>query len=685
MALEPRLLAQSQLLYEMEELVKSRIEALRNEIHRHNYAYYVLSNPTISDREYDLLMKDLQDLEAEYPEFITPDSPTQRVGSDRNQSFQQVAHRYPMLSLGNTYSYDDVRDWYERVSKDLQEPFEICAELKFDGLSISLIYEYGKFVQALTRGDGTYGDDVTANVRTIRSIPLVLHGDNIPVSLEVRGEVLLPIAEFERINAERLTNGETPFANPRNAASGTLKSLDVQVVSERRLDAYLYYVPGQEQMDDSHYERLQTCHRWGLKVSQETQLCRSLDEVIAFLDKWDVARRNLPVATDGVVLKVNSISQQESLGYTAKSPRWAIAYKFAAERVQTKLISVDYQVGRTGAVTPVANLEPVPISGTIVKRATLHNADFVKALDLHLGDVVSVEKGGEIIPKIISVDVSQRDEDAEQISFPTHCPACGTELSRVEGEAAYFCPNNVACPPQQMGRVEHYCGRKAADIRIGPETIDLLFEEKLIEGIADLYTLTADRLMELPGFQRRSAEKLIESIEASRTQASFPAILFGLGIRYVGETVAKILARAYGSIEELEAQTVESLCATPEIGAVIAQSIVDFFADERNRALVNRLKSYGVRLALSEDERPSVVEGSAIAGKTFVVSGVFAEHSRDEYKAMIEQYGAKLSSSISKKTDYILAGDKMGPSKLAKATELGITILDEQAFLSLIN
>lgn len=668
----------------MEQSISQHIEALRSEIRKHNHAYYVLSAPTISDQEYDLLMQSLQNLETLHPELVTPDSPTQRVGSDRTEAFQQVAHRYPMLSLGNTYNYDDVRDWYERVSKDLQEPFEVCAELKFDGLSISLIYEQGKLVRALTRGDGTYGDDVTVNVRTIRSIPLVLHGAGIPEEFEVRGEVLLPIAEFQRINAERETRGEATFANPRNAASGTLKSLDARVVSERHLDAYLYYVPGQPEMEDSHYGRLQTCHSWGLKVSQQMRLCQSLEEVIAFLDEWDVKRSTLPVATDGVVLKVNSIRQQERLGYTAKSPRWAIAYKFAAERVETKLVSVDYQVGRTGAVTPVANLEPVQVSGTVVKRATLHNADFVKALDLHLGDVVSVEKGGEIIPKIVSVDLAKRDAQALPALFPTHCPACGSLLRREEGEAAYFCPNDDSCPPQQMGRVEHYCGRKAADIRIGPETIELLFEHHLIATIADLYKLTAEQLQTLPGFQKRSAEKLIESIEASRQSASFSAILFGLGIRYVGETVAKTLARAYGSIEALEEQSVESLCQTPEVGAVIAQSVVDYFSHERNRKVIAELASYGVRLSLSEDEQPKLVSGSPIEGKSFVVSGVFSLHSRDEYKSMIEQYGAKLVSSISKKTDYVLAGDKMGPSKLAKATELGINILDEQAFLDMI-
>lgn len=668
----------------MEQAIEHRLAALRAEINRHNVAYYVEAMPTISDREYDLLMSELLALEAEYPDLVTPDSPSQRVGSDRNEAFEQVAHRYPMLSLGNTYNYDEVREWYERVSKDLAEDFEVCAELKYDGLSISLIYEGGLLVRAVTRGDGTYGDDVTSNVRTIRSIPLRLSGVDYPESFEVRGEILLPFAEFERINRERAERGEPLFANPRNAASGTLKQLDAKVVSARKLDAYLYYIPGENTLSDSHYERLQMCLSWGIKVSREMQLCSSIDEVLAFLDKWDKERQTLPVATDGVVLKVNSISQQTQLGYTAKSPRWAIAYKFAAERVATTLERVDYQVGRTGAITPVANLAPVQVSGTIVKRASLHNADFIKALDLHIGDTVYVEKGGEIIPKIVAVDIDQRPIIAEPVIFPDLCPACATPLERIEGEAAYFCPNQIACMPQQMARVEHYCGRKAADIRIGPETIDLLFEHKLISGIADLYKLKVEDLITLPGFQRRSAEKLVESIEASRLNARFPAVLFGLGIRYVGETVAKNLARALGSIEALERQSEEDLCSIPEIGSVIARSVVDFFADERSRLLIDELRAQGVCLALSEDERPALVEGSPLAGKTVVISGTFTQHSREEYKTLVEQHGAKVASSVSSKTNYLLAGDKMGPSKLAKAKELGITILTEDDFLSLI-
>lgn len=670
----------------MEQSVEQRIEALRAEINRHNYAYYVCAMPTISDQEYDLLMRELLALEEQYPELQTADSPTQRVGSDRSEAFGQVSHRYPMLSLSNTYNYDEVREWYERVAKDLAEPFEVCAELKYDGLSISLIYEDGILQRAVTRGDGQSGDDVTSNVRTIRSIPLRLLGNNYPHTFEVRGEILLPFAEFDRINKQRELEGEALFANPRNAASGTLKQLDARIVAERRLDAYLYYIPSHEELPDSHYERLKLCSAWGLKVSRETQLCRSLDEILTFLDTWDKARVDLPVATDGVVLKVNSVAQQEALGYTAKSPRWAIAYKFAAERVETRLESVDYQVGRTGVITPVANLLPVLISGTTVKRASLHNADFIRSLDLHIGDTVLVEKGGEIIPKIVGVEMARRPQAAEAVQFPLVCPSCGSSLERVAKEAAYFCPNQTNCLPQQMGRVEHYCTRKAADIRIGPETIDLLFEHQLIESVADLYTLKVEQLLGLPGFQSRSAEKLIESIASSRQTATFPSLLFGLGIRYVGETVAKNLARACGSIEVLAEQSVEALCAIPEIGTVIAQSVVAYFAEPRNRDLVMRLRALGLQLELSESERTQPqVEGSPIVGKSFVISGTFTHHSRDEYKALVEQYGGKMLSSISSKTDFVLAGEKMGPSKLAKATELGITILTEEDFLRLLN
>ena len=665
------------------ERIDEQIRALREEINRHNYAYYVLSSPTISDYDFDHLLKELEALEAQHPELITPDSPTQRVGADRTEGFAQVAHRYPMLSLGNTYSYEEVDSFYERVKKDLGgKPFAIAAELKYDGLSISLIYEDGILVRAVTRGDGQVGDDVTANVRTIRSIPLRLQGEGYPRELEVRGEILLPFSEFDRINAERSEAGLPLFANPRNAASGTLKQLDPAIVASRRLDAFFYYVPAQPDMPDSHYERLMQCKAWGLKVSHAIELCHSLPEVHHFLDHWDEARHSAPVATDGVVLKVDSISEQEELGYTSKTPRWAIAYKFQAEQVKTTLLSVDFQVGRTGAVTPVANLEAVPISGTIVRRASLHNADFITTLDLHLGDQVFVEKGGEIIPKIVGVAKEERQQGAEPVIFPTQCPSCSTPLQRNEGEAAYYCPNQSACPPQQTARIEHFCGRKAADIRLGEETISLLFEHDLVHSIADLYRLRVEDLLTLPGFKERSATKLLDSITASKDRP-FSALLFGLGIRFVGETVAKTLVQHYSTIEELAKASLEELTAIPDIGKVIAQSLVDYFALESNRHFILELEELGLPLRRTAQEEPSPISSHEfISGRTFVISGVFTEHSREEYKAMIESYGGKISSSISGKTDFVLAGANMGPAKLEKATSLGITLLSETDFLA---
>lgn len=663
--------------------IHSTIAHLRDELNRHNHAYYVLAKPSISDLEYDLMLKELEALEAQYPDLITPDSPTQRVGSDRTDGFKQVAHQYPMLSLSNTYSYDEVEAFYARITKE-QGVLPLVAELKYDGLSISLIYENGLLARAITRGDGVVGDDVTANVRTIRSIPLRLRG-HYPSSVEIRGEILLPYVEFERINQERIAQGEAPFANPRNAASGTLKQLDTRVVASRRLDAYFYYLPAHSELPDSHLERLKLCQSWGIKISQDTRLCHSLAEVFAFLDHWASARETLPVATDGAVIKVDSIQKQEALGYTAKSPRWAIAYKFAAERVETTLESVDYQVGRTGAITPVANLTPVQVSGTTVRRASLHNADIIQSLDLHLGDTVYIEKGGEIIPKVIGVNKDCRLSMAKAVHFPTQCPECGTQLIREEGEAAYFCPNADGCRPQKLAKIEHYCSRKAADIRIGPETIALLYERGLIETVADLYRLTVEDLVGLPNFQRRSADKLIESIETSRRETSFPATLFGLGIRHVGEAVAKTLARHFGSIDKLAIQTEEDLCTIPDIGSVIAASIVHWLASPKHQELIADLKDLGIRLELSEDEYPvETLEGSPIEGKNFVISGTFIHHSREDYKALIERLGGKILSSISSKTDYLLAGDKMGPSKLGKATELGIKLLSEDEFLSLI-
>ena len=665
--------------------IAAEIQRLREEIEAHNYAYYILSAPTISDYDFDQLLKRLEQLEAEHPNLITPDSPTQRVGSDRTEGFAQVAHRYPMLSLGNTYSYDDVREFYERVAKDLGgKPFTIIAELKYDGLSISLTYEQGKLARAVTRGDGQMGDDVTANVRTIRSIPLRLRGMGYPETLEVRGEILLPFIEFDRLNAERHRANLPLFANPRNAASGTLKQLDPAVVAERRLDAYLYYVPGQPDLPDSHYERLQLCRSWGLKVSEATRRCETLEEVLSFLDYWEKVRANAPVATDGVVLKVDSITEQEELGYTAKTPRWAIAYKYQAEQAKTRLISVDFQVGRTGAVTPVANLDAVSLSGTTVRRASLHNADFIEAFDLHINDQVLVEKGGEIIPKIVGVVTEERHPDAQAVTFPSHCPACGSPLERNEGEAAYYCTNQATCPPQQTARIEHFAGRKAADIRLGAETIDLLFTHGLVHSIADLYRLTQEQLLQLPGFKERSATRLLESIEASKARP-FRALLFGLGIRFVGETVAKTLVQRYADIQELSVATYEELTAIPDIGAVIAESLVHYFASEENRAFITELQQLGLPLRrLPEEEPLPTQEHSAISGKSFVISGVFTHHSRDEYKSLIEGLGGKIASSISSKTNYVLAGANMGPAKLAKATDLGITILSEDELLDLI-
>lgn len=674
----------------MDLFTRDTIESLRNEIRRLNHAYYVLAQPLVSDQAFDALIRQLEALEQEHPELITPESPTQRVGADRNEAFQQVAHQYPMLSLSNTYNYDEVTQWYERLVKDTGVYPPIVAELKYDGLSISLIYKEGKFFRALTRGDGTMGDDVTANVRTIRSIPLTLHGDY-PQEIEIRGEVLLPFAEFERINSERIAEGEAPFANPRNAASGTLKQLDSKVVSERKLDAYLYYVPGEyPQLPDSHIERLNKCQEWGLKISQETQVCHKLEDILSFLEHWDKARASLPVATDGVVLKVDTISLQKELGYTAKSPRWAIAYKFAAEQAITRLESVDYQVGRTGVVTPVANLTPTQLSGTTVRRASLHNADVIASLDLHLGDALYVEKGGEIIPKVVGVNRELRPDDAQVVEFPTACPVCGTSLERGEGEAGYFCPNRQGCLPQQIGSVEHYCGRKAANIELGSERIDMLFGRGLIRDIADLYSLSAEQLLfrgekGRPGIQPKGAQRIIDSINASK-QVPYPQILFGLGIRYVGETVAKTLARYFVSIEELAKQSVESLSSVPDIGVVIAQSVVDYFSDEQNCDLVARLKASGLQLALTEEEQQStsITEDSPIQGKAFVISGTFAKHSREEYKAIVERFGGRMLSSISSKTDFVLAGEKMGASKQQKALELNIPLLSEEEFLQMI-
>ena len=661
--------------------IENRITALREELDKHNHAYYVLSTPTISDREYDEKMHQLQRLEAEHPELADPASPTQRVGSDLTEGFAQVMHRYPMLSLGNTYSEDDVREFYERVARTLGEPFEVVAELKFDGTSISLIYEQGRLTEAVTRGDGVRGDDVTANVRTIRSIPLRLRGEGWPERLEMRGEVLLPWAEFERINREREAQEEPLFANPRNAASGTLKLQNPRIVASRRLDAYLYYMLGEDLPADNHYDNMRAARAWGLKTSDAMCLCHSLDEIMDYITRWDTERHRLPVATDGIVLKVNALRQQRALGSTAKSPRWAIAYKFQAERAETHLVSVAYQVGRTGVVTPVANLEPVLLAGTTVRRATLHNASIMSGLDLRLGCRVYVEKGGEIIPKIVGVDRSEA-EVGEPIVFISRCPECNTPLVRVEGEAAHYCPNEWGCPPQVKGRIVHFVSRRAMNINIGPETVEALYDAGLVRNAADLYAVSEADLLRLDRFADKSARNYCDSLEASK-QVPYARVLFGLGIRGVGESVAARLALAYPSIDTLMQAPAEELVETDEIGEKIARSVIGFFADERNRTMVERLRAYGLQMALRESDQVGA-RSDVLKGLTLVISGTFAHHSRDEYKAMIERHGGKNASAISGKTDYLLAGENMGPAKRSKAEKLGVKLINEDEFLKLI-
>lgn len=658
-----------------------RIDQLREELHTHNYNYYVLNAPVITDQEFDHLMRELQDLEAKHPEHFDPNSPSVRVGSDLNKNFKQVEHKYPMLSLGNTYSQAEVTEFYDRVSKSLNEDFEICCEMKFDGTSISLTYEHGKLVQAVTRGDGVRGDDVTDNVKTIRTIPLILHGDY-PDSFEMRGEILMPWDVFEELNRERELREEPLFANPRNAASGTLKSQNSAVVASRKLDAYLYYMLGENLPHDGHYENLMEAEKWGFKISHITQKVHSLQEIFDFINYWDVERKNLPVATDGIVLKVNSLRQQRNLGYTAKSPRWAIAYKFQAERALTRLNKVTYQVGRTGAVTPVANLDPVQLSGTTVRRASLHNADIIASLDLHIGDMVYVEKGGEIIPKITGVDIDSRSADAEKVEFISHCPECGSKLIRYEDEAAFYCPNETGCPPQIKGKIEHFISRRAMNIEgLGPETVDQFYQEGLIHNVADLYSLSADDICRLDRMGEKSADNIIQGIARSK-EVPYERVLFALGIRFVGETVAKKVAKAFRSIDALAAANLDALIHVDEIGLKIAQSIISYFADDKNRELVERLRNAGLKLEADEEDLSGHTD--ILQGKSIVISGVFSRHSRDEYKELIEKHGGKNVGSISKKTSFILAGDNMGPSKLEKARSLGIAIIDENEFLSMI-
>ena len=663
--------------------VKEKIDQLRADLHRHNYNYYVLNAPEISDKEFDDRMRELQELEKEHPEYQDDNSPTMRVGSDLNKNFTQVAHKYPMLSLGNTYSESEVTDFYDRVKKALNEDFEICCELKYDGTSISLTYENGKLVRAVTRGDGEKGDDVTDNVKTIRTIPLVLHG-SYPELFEIRGEILMPWEVFEELNREKEAREEPLFANPRNAASGTLKLQNSAIVASRKLDAYLYYLLGEELPCDGHYENLQAAAGWGFKTSEHMKKAHSLEEVFEYIRYWDTERKNLPVATDGIVLKVNSMRQQKNLGFTAKSPRWAIAYKFQAERALTRLNKVTYQVGRTGAVTPVANLDPVQLSGTIVKRASLHNADIIEGLDLHIGDMVYVEKGGEIIPKITGVDKDARSMlIGEKVKFITHCPECGSKLIRYEGEAAHYCPNETSCPPQIKGKIEHFISRKAMNIDgLGPETVDMFYRLGLIKNTADLYQLTADDIKNLDRMGEKSAENIIKGIEASK-EVPFERVLFALGIRFVGETVAKKIAKSFNDIDELENANLEKLINIDEIGEKIAQSILTYFANPLNCELIERLKSTGLQLYRREEDLSGYTD--KLAGQSIVISGVFTHHSRDEYKELIEKNGGKNVGSISAKTSFILAGENMGPAKLEKAHKLGIKLMSEDEFLTLIS
>lgn len=660
-----------------------RIVYLRQQLHEHNYKYYVLNQPTIPDQDFDQMMHELQDLESRHPEMFDAASPTQRVGSDISQEFTQVEHKYPMLSLANTYNEQDVADWYNSVRRGLDgDDFEVCCEMKYDGLSISLTYVDGRLVRGVTRGDGVRGDDVTANVRTIRCIPLVLkEGSGYPPEFEIRGEILMPWKVFERLNAEREAAEEPLFANPRNAASGTLKSQNSRLVASRQLDSYLYYLLGDTLPSDGHYENLETAARWGFKISQGMKKVHTLQEIYDYINYWDTERKNLPVATDGIVLKVNSLAQQRRLGYTAKSPRWAIAYKFKAERACTRLNEVTYQVGRTGAVTPVANMDAVQLAGTVVRRATLNNEDFIRNFDLHIGDYVYVEKGGEIIPKIVGVALDKRPADAVPVRFVDVCPECGTPLVRYEGEAAHYCPNDTGCPPQIKGRIEHFIARKAMNIdSLGPETVDEYYRRGLIRNIADLYAI---RVQDINGAgnRERSAQKIVSGIEASK-QVPFERVVFALGIRFVGETSARQIARHFKTMDALQNASMQQLMEVEGVGEVIAKSVIAYFRNPANIEIVQRLRSYGLQMELSEEQRSGITD--RLAGKSIVISGVFAKHSRDEYKAMIEQNGGKNVGSISGKTSFILAGDNMGPSKLQKAEKLGIPLVDEDTFLGMI-
>lgn len=665
----------------MEE--KEQIRKLRTQLHDYNYRYYVLNRSDVTDEEFDRLMHQLQELEARHPELFDPNSPTQRVGSDLSEGFSQVTHRYPMLSLANTYNEEEVAGWYENIRRDLGgEPFEVCCELKYDGLSISLTYEEGRLLRAVTRGDGTRGDDVTANVRTIRTIPLVLPGKGYPHQFEIRGEVLMPWSVFEEINIERQAAEEPLLANPRNAASGTLKSLDSRLVARRHLDAYLYYLLGDEVPFDGHYENLQAARQWGFPISEGMQKVDTLEDIYRFIAHWETARYDLPVATDGIVLKVNSGRQQRTLGFTAKSPRWAIAYKFKAERVCTRLNDVSYQVGRTGAVTPVANMDAVLLAGTTVRRATLNNEDFIRSFDLHLGDYVYVEKGGEIIPKIVGVDLTRRDAAAQPVKFVDRCPECGAQLVRYDGEAAHYCPNDSGCPPQIKGRIEHFIARRAMNIdSIGPETVDEYYRRGLIHNIADLYDIRIEQI-DGDGSRQKSARKIVNGIHASLA-VPFERVLFALGIRFVGETSARVLARHFKSMDALMEARLDELLEVEGVGRVIAESIIRYFRNPDNRTIVERLRGYGLQMALATSWQQGLTH--RLEGQSIVISGVFEHYNRDQYKALIEQHGGKNVGSISSKTSFILAGANMGPAKLQKAEQLGIKVMSEDEFLRLIN
>jgi len=661
---------------------KIHIEELREQLHIYNHNYYVLSQPSISDYDFDMLLNELITLENRYPEFTDPSSPSQRVGSDINLEFNQVEHKYPMLSLGNTYSEEEIRDFENRIKKLIDGDVEYVCEMKYDGTSISLTYKNGKLVQAVTRGDGIKGDDVTANVKTIRSVPLQLKGEGYPEEFEIRGEILMPFAVFNALNEEREEMGETPFANPRNAASGTLKMQNSSVVAKRKLDCYLYYLLGKEIPNRNHYDNLLVAKDWGFKIPANTALCKNIDEVIAFIKKWDEKRDTLPVPIDGIVIKVNSLDMQEELGFTAKSPRWAISYKYKAERVSTKLEMVTYQVGRTGSITPVANLDAVQLAGTTVKRASLHNADIIQNLDLHENDTVYVEKGGEIIPKIVGVELSERSSEAKAIQYIEECPECGSPLIRKEGEANHYCPNEMSCPPQIKGKIEHFISRRAMDLDgLGEETIDLLFQKKLISDVSDLYRLTKENIIPLDRMGDKSAERILTSIENSK-QIPYERVLYALGIRYVGITVAKKLAKAIPSINKLAISTLEELIEVDEIGGKIAESIVEYFSSEYHQNLIADLKEFGLQL-----EKEIVVDenaSNALEGLSIVISGSFSKYSRDELKDMIELHGGKNVSSISKKTSFLLAGEKVGPSKLAKLEKLKIEMKTEDEFLEMI-